>query len=177
MNIRCVCPQRLEYLEDDELETRTIRTIRHPDGDTINLRARLDFVQAIAIRNAIRLKSAGEALRVADVLAILTEGYIIHGIESWTLEDDDGPIAVSREAIAERILTQFDVAAEIGDEADELYSEQVLLPLVARVSTSSRPTPMPDSTSAKTSSGPKRRKPSSRSSISTTPTAGTAPTS
>ncbi len=152
----------------------------HPDGDTVTLRERLDFRGALAVRNNIGIAraEAGEDLDTADVLAVLSEGYLLHGITAWTLVGDDGkPVGVSRAAIRERILERTDLAYLLADAADDLYAEQVVLPLVARASMSSPPTPTGPSTSPKRPSSSTRRTPSSPSSIASIPTAGTATTS
>jgi hypothetical protein len=165
--IDCVCPSRA----DGEP--------RHPAGDTVTLRETLDFRSVTAIRHGISfLDNDGTDAYTADVLAVLTEGYVLHGIESWTLQDEKGwPVEVSRSAIRERVLSRVDVAAVIGDAADELYGEKVLLPLLVRASRSSQATPTESSTSLPTASPTGRPKPSKRSSTTTTPTDGIEATS
>lgn len=154
---------------------------RHPEGDTITLRDRLDFRTATTIRKSIALGSDdGTPLGAAEVLAILTEGYVLYGIEAWTLVDDRGkPLPVTRSSIRDRILdspTAYVSATMIGDAADDLYGPQVLLPLLARASISSPPLPTEPSMSPKP--GPaKLPRPSKRSSTSTTRTDGIEATS
>ena len=95
------------------------RGSRH-ESDTVTLRERLGFRQAEAIRNeiAIARQEMGE-LETGDVLAILTEGYIIHGVESWTLEDDTGKkIPVSRANVRAYILDRWDIAPGVADAAE-----------------------------------------------------------
>jgi hypothetical protein len=144
----------------------------------VTLRDTLDFRGVTAIRHGISfLENDGSDAYTAEVLAVLTEGYVLHGIESWTLVDEAGkPLPVSRAAIRERILARVDVAAGIGDAADELYGEKVLLPLLVRASKSSQPTLTEPSTSAPKDSQARRPKPSKRSSTTTTPTVVTATT-
>lgn len=158
MNIPCICP--------------TDGASRHPDGDEITLRPALDFRQALAVRNSIGLLYATEPdTEMADVLAVLTEGYILNGVESWTCEDGK-PIPINNRTIRDHLLTHIDTAMLVGDAADALYSEAVMSPLLAKASTLSPPTPTDESTSPTTGSSTTPRKPSKRSSITTIPTAG-----
>ena len=141
------------------------------DEDTITLRERLGFVEALAIRNgiAIRRAESGDDLETGEILAILTEGYILYGVESWSIKEP-----VTRANIRRLILANWEVASVLADAADEAYSSAVMLPLLARASTSSRPTPTDASTSPSPSSPTSPRRPSKRSSISTIPTDDTA---
>lgn len=159
--IPCVCPPRGDAPQHEQ--------------DTITFRERLDFRAGLTIRRAIGIaKDDDPNLEAAEVLAILTEHYLIHGIESWTLKDDKGKaVEVTREAIRAFLADYPDEAMEAGDTADDLYAEQVLLPLLRRASNSSQPSPTPKPTSPRTGSQAKRPKPSQRSSTSTTRTEGT----
>ena len=79
----------------------------------------------------------------------------------------------ARPAIREFINDHQDIVFDdLVDEADNLYAEQVLLPLVRRAQTSSPPSPTEPSTSAETGLEETPRKPSRRSSTSTTRTNG-----
>ena len=84
--IDCVCPPRA----DGEP--------RHPNGDTVTLKEKLDFRSAVQARNAIIvLKQDDEQADVADILASLTEVYVLVGVESWTLLDArNKPVEVNR---------------------------------------------------------------------------------
>jgi hypothetical protein len=167
VKIECICPPRADGTE------------RHPDGDTVTLRERLDFRAALAARNSIvMLKNEDPDATSGDILATLTETYLLGGVESWSLVDERGkPVEVSRTAIRERLLSHVDAAMIVGDAADELYAASVILPLLKRAQDSSPPTPTSASTSATMAPSPKRPKPSKRSSITTIPTAATATTS
>lgn len=163
MDIPCICPPKADE-------------VRHPAGDTITLRERLDFRAALAARNAIAL-AQGEGEDTAGILAALTETYLILGIESWSVVDAKGKaVPVNRQTITEYLLSNIDVAMDVADAADDLYREAVVGPLLARASTSSPDTQTPDSTSATNGSGPKPPKPSKRSSTTTTQTADIAAT-
>jgi hypothetical protein len=147
---------------------------RH-ETDRVTLRERLGFRAAEAIRNEIAIArnelDQGEELATGEILAILTEGYILHGVESWSLADDKGDITPNRSTIRAYILDRWDIAPTVADAADEAFSEAVMLPLLNRASTSSRPTPTSGSTSASPPRSTRRRTRSSRSSTSGTPTA------
>lgn len=166
MNIKCVCPPKPDG------------SPRHEEDEVI-LRDHLDFHGAVACRNAVSLqRNEDPNVTTADILATLTEGYLLNGIESWTLVDAKGkPVEPSRPNIRAFLDEHLDEAMELADEANNLYMESVMLPLIVRGSTSSQPTPTTSSTSRKTGSTPAPRKPSRPSSTSTTPTDDTAPTS
>jgi hypothetical protein len=165
--VACLCPPK------------ATGEVRHPAGDEITLRERLDFRAALTARNTmVLLKEEDPDVSSAEVLAALTETYLVLGIESWSLVDAKGkPVPLSKVAIRELLLTKPDVAMEVGDAADALYSAAVILPLLARAQNSSPPMPTNGSTSARTPSSPKPPKPSKRSSITTIPTAVTGKTS
>jgi hypothetical protein len=133
----------------------------------------MDFRSSIAIRNALALESGGDDIDMADVLAILTERFVLYGIESWTVVDEKNqPVPVSRQTITDLILSDIELATDIGDAADERYREAVMLPLIQRGQTSSPSTPTKRSTSAATTRSTKPPTRSSRSSITAIPTAG-----
>lgn len=161
--IRCVCPPK------------TDGQARHPNGDTVTFRERLPFRDALAARNTVILiKQDDPDADAATILAALTEVYLLVGIESWTLTDAKGkPVPVSRQAVRDLMAEHVDESMELGDAADALYSEAVIVPLVNRAATYSPPTPINASTSPTNGSRPAPRKRSKPSSITTTPTGGT----
>jgi hypothetical protein len=165
VNVACLCPPN------------AAGEVRHPAGDEITLREHLDFRAALTARNTIQIVKREPGATVADVLAALTETYLLVGIESWSLVDAKGePIEVTKAAIREHLFSRLDIAMEVGDVADELYFLAVIAPLAARASKSSPLTPTDGSTSATTpSSSP--QKPSRPSSIASIPMADTAKTS
>jgi hypothetical protein len=148
------------------------------EADRITLRDKLDFHTATTIRKALAMvENDDPRSRTAEVLAVLSEFYVLMGIRSWTLVDDKGkPLEVSQSAIRAHVLESPDVDVVI-EAADDLYNEAILLPLLARVAKSSPPTPTDESTSPPMDSPPKLPKPSRRSSTSTTQTVGTETTS
>lgn len=157
VEITCVCPPTQEGKP------------RHL-ADRVELREKLDFRSALTARNAIALaKEEDDDISSAEILAVLTEHYLVLGISSWSLVDAKGKkVEPSRAAIRQFIAEHPDEAMEIGDAADALYSAAVILPLVARAQRSSQPTPTTGSTSATTDSSPRPRKPSKPSSTTTT---------
>ena len=169
--VECLCPPK------------ATGEVRHPDGDTITLRERLDFRSALTARNTfVLLKSEDPDVSTAEIMASLTETYLLLGIESWSLltVDEKGkarPLEVSKTAIRDLLLSHSEAAMAVGDEADALYSEAVIAPLVARASSSSPSTPTSESTSATNGSASRPPKPSKPSSTSTSPMADTETTS
>jgi hypothetical protein len=164
VHIDCICPGT---------------EVRHPDGDTIVLKDKLDFVTATSIRKSLSfLESDDESARAAEVLATLVESYVLFGIATWTLIDEKGrAIPVKHSAIREHVLSKIEAASVIGDVADDLYKATVLLPLVLKASRSSPPSQINGSTSPPTALRTKRPKPSKPSSTSTSPTDATEMTS
>jgi hypothetical protein len=149
---------------------------RHPDGDTVTLAAKLDWSTAVLLQKSIQVNALG-GTTTADVMAMITQFYVRHCIEAWTLVDAKGKeLPVTPDAIAGQIEANLEAAFIIGDAADDLYRDTAL-PLVTRAFASLRPTPTTGPTSPKTSGSPKPRKRSKRSSTSTTPTVVTATTS
>lgn len=166
MDIECICPPKADG------------QTRHPGGDTVTLKATLSFHDAVSIRNEIGLLSLGDPdVMTGEILATLTESYLLFGIESWSLVDEKGkPVPASKAAIRERLLTRLDVAVTVGEAADKLYAAAVVLPLLLKASKSSPPTPTNGSTLVPKASPPKRPKRSSPSLTTTTPTDATATT-
>lgn len=157
--IECICPAKPDG------------SPRHPEGDTVTLRETLGFVQATTVRNRMALMTGEDHITASDILAGLTETYLFVGIESWTLVDAKGkPVPVTRGNIVDLLLSHPLVAMKVGDEADELYSGAVVLPLLGMASGSLPSTPVDGSTSAQTDSPKQPPKPSKPSSTTTTRT-------
>ena len=139
---------------------------------TVTLFDRLDFHRATVITKAIGfIENTDPVTRPAEVLATLSEFYVLYGVESWSLKD-----AVNTANIRKHLLSHPEVGIVV-DAADSLYQEQILLPLLARASNSSEPSQTEGPTSPTPSGSKRSRKPSKPSSISTIPTADTAETS
>jgi len=169
VTVACLCPPN------------AAGEVRHPTGDEITLREHLDFRAALTARNTMMLvKTEDPDATVADMLAALTETYLLVGIESWSLVDAKGkPIEATKAAIREHLFSRPDIAMGVGNAADGLYSQAVIAPLVALASRSSPSTSTDESTSVTKHSSPPRKpsRPSLPSSITSIPTAGTAKTS
>jgi hypothetical protein len=165
VTIPCPCPPNADG------------TPRHA-SDTVSLKDRLTFREAMTITKAVALiDEDDEPSRAATILATLSEFYILIGIASWTVRGTK-PIELTKSAIRQYVLERPDIAAVVSEAADELYSEAILLPLLARASNSLRPSPTNEPTSAKQAGEQQRRpRPSKRSSTSTTPTGATETTS
>lgn len=154
---------------------------RHPGGDTVTLRPMLDFRAAMTARNAVTIAREDDPeLGFEDILTILTEVYILQGVESWTLVDAKGkPLPVTRGAIREKILSDQTRALLVGDAADDLYAKAVMLPLLQEAPTFSPDTPTDESTSRTIGSSPEKAAPKrpKRSSITISRTDGIVETS
>jgi len=144
--------------------------------DQINLRVKLGLAAGIAIQRMV-IDANQNRPDAAELTGLLAEAYLLHGVESWTLESDGRPIPVSAAAIRTWLLADFGISAPIADAADKLYMAAVILPLVNRAQTSSPSTPTNGSTSRPRRGTSKRPKPSKPSSTGTTPTDSTATTS
>ena len=141
------------------------------DG-TVTLFDRLDFNRATTVTKAIAFIDNDDAeSRAARVLATLSEYYVLMGVQSWTYPED-----VTTTNIRKRLLEHPEVGIVV-EAADELYQEQILLPLLARASSSSPPS-QTDASTSPTPPGAKRpRKHSKPSLTSITPMDDTGTTS
>jgi hypothetical protein len=125
----------------------------HPDGDTVWLRAELGPEGGYAVLRAIRAAVTTEFLPEH-----LGRAYAEHGIVDWTFLDDDGELVpVTPENVAR---LSWPVVYPVAERGDVLYAEELLAPLVARPSKSSRNGHTARSTSATRGTTSTRRKPS-----------------
>lgn len=157
-----------------------VRCLCPPDGtrheaDTVTLKDTLSFHEALSIRNDAGLVRLNDpSATEGEILATLTESYVLFGVESWSLLDEKRkPLPPSKANIRAYLLTDTEAAMVVADVADGLYAEKVVLPLLMRASSSSPPTPTGGSTSARKDSPPTPLRRSSRSSTSTSPTDAT----
>lgn len=152
---------------------------RHPEGDTIELREHLELRGALTARKMVGIiKSEDPDASAAEILAGMTEAYVLYGVASWSVVDEkDHAVEPTRPAIREYLLSKPSEALKVADAADDLYSEEVLLPLLAMASTSLPPTPTDGSTSPTTPPSTPEPTPLRPSSTSTIPTDATGPTS
>ena len=83
--------------------------------------------------------------------------YTVHGIDHWDLQDENGkPLEIAPSILRGKV--GWATIAPVADRASALYSEEVLVPLVAGLSRSSRTGQTASSTSPKTRSTRKRPK-------------------
>jgi hypothetical protein len=148
-------------------------TGQHPDGDSVSLWPTIPLAGGIEARRKIAELADGAGKD--EVIGLLMEVYLRHGIAAWTLHDDDGALLnLDRQAIRDRVLSNLDLAISIANTADDLYSPAVVTPLVTAAAKSSRRSRPASSTSAPTASKRSPRKRSKPSSTSTTPMDATA---
>lgn len=162
--IPCVCPLKRDG------------SPRHPNGDVVTFKDpdKVDFRTASNMRNSVRSLEGAALGHIPEIATAMTEGYLRYGIESWTLRDDkDKPIPVDSDTVGEYILANYRVAVTLGDIADGVFAETVLLPLLREVSNSSPDSPTESSTSPTSGPSPTPPTPLRRSSTSISRTVGT----
>lgn len=103
--------------------------------DAVFLEPTLTNAMGIAGMAVIR-----EGTSVAQVEGGLAQVYLTMGIRGWTFVDEErSGVPVTPEAI-ERLLPFADGGLVVSEKADELYSAELMRPLVARQSRPSPPT-------------------------------------
>lgn len=123
--------------------------------------------------------AAMAAIRIAGddeprIVGLLGGIYLRFGITGWSFTNEDGnPIPVVRSgpdwaATVDRLLPWAEGGSEVAEAADVLYSEQILRPLISRLSMRSQGGQTEGSTSATLASGSKHRTRSGRSSRTST---------
>lgn len=165
VTIPCPCPPRADGAS------------RH-ESDSVTLREPLDFRTRLVLRQTVKwVKTADEDATEGEILGALTEAYVLHCIDAWSLVDAKGKaLPPSRANIRAVLMADDRLAMPVADAADRLYSEVVLLPLLIGASSSSPGTPTDESTSPMSNGRTPRPKPSKRSSTSTSQMAATGPT-
>lgn len=164
--LRCLCP---------EPDT-------HPAGEEITLPDKLGFRQLATATSAIRWhKLEHPDAGVPELIAMLEELYLTHCLESWSLqarEPKSGklqPVPLTQENVQIYLLSEPDVALEVAEVCDRLYSSTVLVPLVREPASSSQAGQTDGSTSPTNGAAhPRRRKRSSTTTSRTGVTAQTA---
>lgn len=145
----------------------------HADGDTVYLLPKMGLQGGITAEHQI-LSFGGDQ---SALVGALTETFVRFGVVAWTFVDADGkPVPCTDEKRQELLLTDYALARDIGDKADELYSAAVIDPLALRLSTGSRQPSKGGSTPLKKRSASRRQKPPKHSSTTTSPTAATTTT-
>lgn len=144
----------------------------HSDGDTVFLGPKLSFRAGVMAESKIADIINGADAQ-GEAKAIIFETYLYDGVKAWTFTDSEGAdVPVSDSAIKAWLLSDYALGLKVAEEADKLYSEAVTDPLAKRSFGSSPNGQTNGSTSPKPASLAKRRKRSSPSSTSTTPTEG-----
>ena len=144
----------------------------HASGETVELRPSVSLAMGTAAMSARR-----DAGSVDELVGLLAPVYLRFGIERWTCLDAAGPLAVTSEAIAER----FPWGAggyELSERCDALYAEELVRPLLERITRLSSPGPTGPSTPPTPGSGDGRRssrRPSSPGSTAGSPSGDPAP--
>ncbi len=140
--------------------------------ETVTLRDRLGFREATTITMALAtFPEENPELRASAMLAMMSEWYIVYGVESWTLD-----LPVTEANIRDNLLTHPDVIVLV-EAAVAHYQEQVVDPLV-KAARSSSPRSQTNGSTSRTPRGAKRpRKPSKPSLITHIPTDDTGTTS
>jgi hypothetical protein len=101
----------------------------HDGGDIVYLHPVLSAPGGMAAQGAIA-DSANDAVKLQE---LLWRVYRDHGISSWNLVDDDGDPVPLTPANIEVALPYGKGGRLVGDKADDLYSEDILVPFLARM--------------------------------------------
>jgi hypothetical protein len=136
----------------------------HPDGDIAELRPYLDYpggAEALAAITTTDEEGNSSLLPVNEWPPLIGPVFIRRGVVAWNVEDEDGPVEPTREALES---LRWEDAYELADRADDLYGGQVLAPLVKRMSMRSRTGPTNGSTLHRRKSSRKHPSPSGSSS-------------
>jgi len=132
------------------------------DGDVAYLRPYLDYAGGAEALASVTVTDDQGNSTLADVSEWpqrIGPIFIRRGVIGWNVEDEDGPVPVTREALE---ALRWEDAYELADRADDLYGGQVLAPLVKRMQMSSKAGRTNGSTPRRAS--PKRPTPSGSSS-------------
>jgi hypothetical protein len=149
------------------------RCAEQHDHDTVYLRPRLGLAAGIAIqRLVVEANQAPVPATAADMTGVLAEAYLLHGIESWTIQKP-----VTAATIRAELLDDFARGAVVADRADDLYMAAVLAPLLKKAASSLPGTSSNGSTSVPGNGHRPAKKRSKPSSTTTTPMVATATTS
>jgi len=137
----------------------------HPDeGDIAYLRPFLDYAGGAEALASVTVTDADGNTQLADISEWpqrIGPVFIRRGVIGWNVEDEAGPVPVTREALE---ALRWEDAYELADRADDLYGGQVLAPLVKRMQMSSKAGRTNGSTPRRRTSSPKRPTPSGSSS-------------
>lgn len=128
----------------------------HSEGDFAYLKPQADLALGLAANQVVAEAVDAQRLNGSSLTAEqafemmqvrLGVSYAIHGIAAWDLLDEHGkPLVINAATVGAIKWTEIE---PVADKAAMLYSEEVLRPLVARLSKLSRPGRTDGSTSAK----------------------------
>lgn len=136
------------------------------DADVVYLRPSLSMAGGMAAQAAIQ-EGASDQFVLQELLA---QVWIRHGVISWNLVDEDGPVPLTPDNVV-AALPYGKGGRLVAERADALYAEDILAPLRERLASISRSGRTNGSTSTPKPSTRRRRSPSS------TATTGEAPPS
>lgn len=140
----------------------------HPDGDTVELRKTLGLADGIRLQDLILSANRG-GIDTPQLKGQLAEAYLLVGVCGWSFVDAKGkPIPVNDGTIREHLLNDYERSALIAEEADALYMQPVLGPLLRRAARSLPGMSTDESTSATRNGSAKPRRRSKPSSTTTT---------
>jgi len=126
------------------------------EADLVYLAPALSMAGGMAAQAAIA-EGIGDPIRLQELLA---EVWMRHGVISWNLVDESGPIPVNAANVA-AALPYGKGGRLVADRADDLYAEDILAPLAERVRNNSPRGRTNGLTSVTPRSPRKRRSPSS----------------
>jgi hypothetical protein len=113
------------------------------DEDIVYLAPALSMRGGMAAQSAIS-EGIGDGLKLQELLA---EVWVRYGVVDWNLTDEAGqPVDLTPPNIA-AALPYGKGGRLVAEKADDLYAEDILAPLVQRLSSSSRRGPTGGSTS------------------------------
>lgn len=125
----------------------------HPDGDWVQLYAKLPLRAALAAKDVVY-----SARPEQEKTALVGEAFMAFGVAAWNLSNGTADAMPVTATNVLRELQWERGGFEVADRATDLYNEVFFAPLVARMSKSSAPGPTAPSTSAARKSRSGRRK-------------------
>lgn len=130
----------------------------HP-SDWVDLEPELTLAMASGALFAMKTADGTNSAQMAAI----SGAYLPAAIREWSFIEDKEPVPITRENM-ERLIPWDKGGLEVTEQADALYSERLMAPLVKRLSSSAPSGPTEKSTSPIPLSGHTPRKSSLRSS-------------
>jgi hypothetical protein len=97
------------------------------DGDVVYLAPVLSAPAGMAVQGAI-IEAAGDSIRLQEMLWRV---YRDHGIVSWNLLDENGPVPLTPDNV-DAALPYGKGGRLVAEKADDLYAQDVLAPFLER---------------------------------------------